>query len=110
MFLPLLRFLSFVEGLSTLVLFGIAMPLKYMAGKPEAVRIAGSVHGFLFIALVIMLMSAVKRVPISAKMAGMGMLAAIFPFGPFVFDRYLKPSNAETEADGDQNPDTDNNG
>jgi len=40
-FLHGLRRLGFVEGLSTLVLFFVAMPLKYLAGKPEAVRISG---------------------------------------------------------------------
>ena len=34
-----------VEGLSYLLLLGIAMPLKYMAGMPMAVSIVGLIHG-----------------------------------------------------------------
>ena len=89
-FLRNLRRLGFVEGISTLVLFGIAMPLKYMADMPLAVRIAGSLHGVLFMGLAVMLMMAVSRVPISTKMAMIGIVAAIVPFGPFVYDRWLE--------------------
>ena len=50
-FIRALRTLAIIEGVSTLVLFGIAMPLKYFAGLPLAVRIVGSLHGALFVAL-----------------------------------------------------------
>ena len=88
-FLRALRHLAIVEGISTLVLFGIAMPLKYFAGMPLAVRIVGSVHGALFVALVVMLLLAVRKVPISLGMAAAGVVAAVVPGGPFVFDRHL---------------------
>lgn len=88
-FLKHLRRMGCVEGISTLVLFGIAMPLKYMADLPLAVRIAGSVHGLLFVCLVVMLMMATTKIPISKSLALAGMLAAVVPLGPFVFDRWL---------------------
>lgn len=84
-----LRRLAIVEGISTLVLFGIAMPLKYFAGMPMAVRIVGSIHGALFVALVIMLLLAIRKVPISLGMAAAGIVAAIVPGGPFLLDRHL---------------------
>jgi integral membrane protein len=89
-FLRRLRTLGTVEGISTLILFGIAMPLKYLAGMPVAVRVAGSIHGGLFIALVVMFVLAIKRVPISRRLAGAGIAAAVFPFGPFILDRWLE--------------------
>lgn len=88
-YLKVLRALSLTEGISTLVLFGIAMPLKYLADMPRAVTFVGSVHGALFVALCVMLLLAIRTVPIPTPMACMGMLAAIVPFGPFVFDRRL---------------------
>ena len=88
-FLRNVRRMGHVEGISTLVLFGIAMPLKYLAHLPAAVRIAGSVHGLLFVCLTIMLLMAITRIPISKTMALGGIVAAIMPFGPFVFDRWL---------------------
>ena len=97
-FLKNLRRLGLVEGVSTLVLFGIAMPLKYMANMPKAVSVVGSLHGALFVGLVLMLMMATNRVPISRGLAFMGIVAAIIPFGPFVFDRWLVRATAV--ADG----------
>jgi integral membrane protein len=88
-FIQALRQLAIVEGISTLLLFGVAMPLKYFAGMPLAVTIVGSVHGFLFLALVLMLLLAIRRVPISPGLAAAGIVAAILPGGPFVLERRL---------------------
>ena len=90
-FLKRLRLLSFTEGVSTLLLFGVAMPLKYLWDMPMAVRIVGMIHGALFSLLLIQLFRGVKRVPLAPEVAGLCMFAAIFPFGPFVADRWLKP-------------------
>jgi integral membrane protein len=88
-FVRALRHLAIIEGISTLVLFGIAMPLKYFAGMPMAVRIVGSLHGALFVALVVMLLVAVRKVPISFGLAAAGIAAAVIPGGPFLLDRHL---------------------
>jgi integral membrane protein len=88
-FLRRLRTLGTIEGVSTLILFGIAMPLKYVAGMPMAVRIAGSIHGGLFVALVVMFILGIRRIPISRRLAGAGIVAAVLPFGPFIMDRRL---------------------
>jgi integral membrane protein len=88
-FLSRLRVLGTVEGISTLVLFGIAMPLKYLAGMPMAVTIVGSAHGVLFLALVTMFLLGTRRIPISRGLAAAGIVAAVVPFGPFIIDRRL---------------------
>jgi integral membrane protein len=88
-FLARLRLLGMVEGVSTLILFGIAMPLKYLAGMPLAVTLAGSIHGFLFVALVTMFVLGTKRIPIPGSLAAAGIAAAVFPFGPFIIDKRL---------------------
>jgi integral membrane protein len=49
--IPFLRTVGLVEAGSFIVLVAIAMPLKYFAGLPVAVKIAGSIHGALFMAL-----------------------------------------------------------
>lgn len=92
-FLRALRWLAIVEGISTLVLFGIAMPLKYFAGMPAAVRGAGLIHGILFIALVLMFLLAIRKVPLSPRLAAVGIVAAVFPGGPFLFDQRLARIN-----------------
>ncbi len=88
-FLRRLRTLGRVEGTSTLVLFGIAMPLKYLAGMPLAVTVVGSLHGVLFLSLVFTFFVGIKRVPISLGLAAAGVVGAVIPFGPFVVDRWL---------------------
>jgi len=88
-FLRRLRQLSIVEGVSTLILFGIAMPLKYLAGLPLAVTVVGSIHGFLFLALAAMFILGTRRIPLAPSLAAIGIGAAVLPFGPFVMDRRL---------------------
>ena len=89
-YLSRLRTLSFVEGASTLILFGVAMPLKYVWGMPLAVRIVGLTHGILFSLLIFQLWRAIRRVPLDRRLAGLCMVAAVVPFGPFIADRWLK--------------------
>ena len=47
--LQFFRKVALLEGISLIVLMGIAMPLKYVWDQPEAVRIVGWIHGILFI-------------------------------------------------------------
>ena len=95
-FMQALRQLAIIEGISTLLLFGVAMPLKYFAGMPMAVTIVGSIHGFLFLALVLMLALAIRKVPISLGLAAAGVVAAIVPGGPFLLERRLARVDAES--------------
>ena len=89
-FLKNLRRLGVIEGISTLLLFGAAMPLKYMGGNEIGVKIMGPIHGFLFIALVVVAAMAIERVPIGKKLGFATIVAAVVPFGPFVIDHWLK--------------------
>ena len=97
-FLWKLRMLGMVEGTSTLLLFGVAMPLKYLYDMPLAVRIVGSAHGLLFISLALMCSIAIDRVPIGNKLGAAGVLGAIVPFGPFVVDHWLKRLGEEEDS------------
>ena len=83
-FLRRLRTAGIVEGTSTLVLFFVAMPLKYLAGLPLAVTIAGGIHGIFFLVLVAMFVVGIRLVPLSPVLAVAGIFGAIVPFGPFV--------------------------
>ena len=85
-----LRVVGFAEGLSFLLLVFGAMPLKYLAGLPLAVRVVGAIHGGLFL---LYLAAAVR--------AGWGrrwpfwlwaavILASVVPFGPFLIDPRLR--------------------
>lgn len=82
--------MGLVEGTSTVVLFGVAMPLKYLADFPLAVKIAGPLHGVLFLALVIMSCLAIRKVPLGFLWGVVGIVAAIIPFGPFFMELHLR--------------------
>jgi integral membrane protein len=81
------RTIALAEGVSFLVLLGIAMPLKYAAGMPLAVRWVGLTHGLLFIAYAAsaVLLFSRERWPLS-RAPGV-LLAALLPFGTFVLER-----------------------
>ena len=55
------RLISIIEGISYLLLLFIAMPLKYIAGYPIAVKIVGMGHGVLFILFFIALIMTANK-------------------------------------------------
>jgi len=81
------RLINKIEGYSFLILVFIAMPLKYSMGYPIATKIAGSIHGILFIAFVYQLLKARKSAPLSAKETVIFFIASLIPFGSFYSDR-----------------------
>src|ERR1035437_10957883 len=93
---PLSRLLKigFAEGISFIVLLGIAMPLKYIAGMQTPVRIIGMLHGILFVGYVIALLQATWAYKWSYKKAWTAFLLSFLPFGTFFLDRVLKKSIA----------------
>lgn len=89
-FLKWLRILSFCEGISTLVLFFIAMPMKYGFGVAEAVSWPGRIHGAFFVVVCLLAVIAIKKVPLPAQISIQVIFAALIPFGPFFMDKRLK--------------------
>jgi len=85
-----LRLVAFLEGSSFLILLFVAMPLKYLAGLPLAVRIAGSIHGVLFIWFVVALYRAARARAWPGRRSLTAFVASILPFGTFVFDASLR--------------------
>lgn len=85
-----LRVIGLCEGISFLLLLAIAMPLKYSWGMPIGVRIAGSVHGALFLLYLAALAQAAITRRWSIGRVFMLFLAAMVPFGTFKADASLK--------------------
>ena len=84
------RLLSLSEGVSFLVLLGVAMPLKYFAGFPEAVEVVGMVHGVLFVLYLFAAVNLVMAERWSPLWLGKAFVAAVLPFGPFVLEARLR--------------------
>lgn len=83
------RWIAFIEGVSFLVLLSIAMPLKYLADMPLAVRITGMAHGVLFVAYAALVALLLAQKTFSLPRAAWAMLMSLVPFGTFVLDRQL---------------------
>jgi integral membrane protein len=81
-----LRILGKMEGVSFLLLMGIAMPLKYFAGLPVAVKYTGWAHGLLFIFYCLAILLALTNGKISFGKSVLAFFAAFIPFGPFLID------------------------
>ena len=85
-----LRVVGRLEGVSFLLLLGVAMPLKYLGDMPVATKIVGWPHGMLFILYCYLVAIAVSDSGLKPSLATKLVIAALLPFGPFVAERYLE--------------------
>ena len=93
-----LRIVGFWEGVSFLVLLLIAMPLKYFAGWPHAVRVVGMAHGVLFVLYVLAAFHAAADRNWGWKRTAAVLAASLLPGGPFVVDAKILREEAATDA------------
>lgn len=93
--LSLFRIIAILEGISYLVLLGIAMPLKYLMDIPEAVMFTGWIHGLLFSLYCVILLVVYIQLEWPFSKALLAFIAALLPFGPFIFEkRFIKADDA----------------
>lgn len=85
-----LRAVGMTEGVSFLLLLFIATPLKRLAGEDVLVHILGPIHGGLFLLYVALALLAARVFRWNWQRVGLALLASVFPFGPFVFEAYLR--------------------
>lgn len=91
------RKVALLEGSSLLLLLGAAVPLKYWANLPIAVKIVGPIHGILFLSFVALLLLHAMRRDLSLGQTVLGLVAAFIPFGSFVYKaKVLKPTANKT--------------
>ena len=83
---------GYLEGISFLLLLGLAMPLRHYLQINEPVRYIGMAHGLLFIGYIVILLSTASKTKLPLWAMPGGVISAILPFGPFIFDHMLKKS------------------
>ena len=93
-----LRTVGIYEGISYLLLLGIAMPIKYMLGIPEVVKYVGWAHGVLFVLYMAALLQVTLVYRWSFLKVAAGVLASLLPFGPFILDKKLLHAEEEKAA------------
>ena len=81
----ILRWAALFEGSSLLLLLFVAVPLKYYAEIPMAVKIIGPIHGVLFLTFLVLLFSHAIKKELGFEKTITGVLASFIPFGTFVF-------------------------
>ena len=84
------RKVAVAEGISYLLLLFVAMPLKYWANMPLAVKYTGWAHGVLFIAYAACLCMAWQETKWKFGKALLIFFASLLPLAPFFVDRNLK--------------------
>ena len=85
------KIISFLEGVSYILLLLIAVPIKYIGGNEFWVKILGMPHGVLFILYIIMACIIKKEQKWSNKEFLIILIASLIPFGTFyVNNKYLK--------------------
>ena len=89
-FLKLLATLSVLQGASFLILLGVAVPFKHMAGYAFGVTVMGTLHGALWLCYmwVVLAMMALKMWT-RAETCRL-MFSALLPFGGFAAARWIK--------------------
>ena len=100
-----LRLLGLLEGVSLLVLIGIAVPAKHVYGNPDLVRAIGPVHGILFLLFVFNTLSVgVEQHWKFKDTTWKVLLACLIPFGTFYIDRQLLRKIKPAESGLTQKP------
>ncbi|QTD39101.1 DUF3817 domain-containing protein [Polaribacter batillariae] len=85
------RIVSFLEGISYLLLLFIAVPIKYFQGNDSYVKMLGMPHGILFMLYIVLAFMLQKPMKWNNKTLGIIMLASVLPFGTFYIDKkYLR--------------------
>ena len=81
------RIVSYLEGISYLLLLGIGVPLKYIAENDSWVKGLGMPHGILFMAYIFLAIVIRSQKNWNTKTTAIVLLASVIPFGTFYVDK-----------------------
>jgi integral membrane protein len=87
--LKLLRITGFMEGISYLVLLGIAMPLKYALDIKSPTWFVGMAHGVLFVGYVMLVLVVAMQKKWKISIIFWALLASLLPFATFIADKKI---------------------
>ena len=98
MMLNIFRKIALIEGLTTITLFLVAMPLKYLAGNDALIFPVGMTHGIAWVAYLLGMLVCLPGKGLSIWQWLRTFIAALFPFGTFLNDPMLARKQAQREA------------
>lgn len=88
--LKLFRSIALIEGLTTLALFLVAMPLKYWGDNPVLVPPVGMAHGVAWIGYMLAMVVCLPDRGFSVLDLLRTFVAGLFPFGTFLNDGLIR--------------------
>ena len=89
--IKLFRITSYLEGISYLLLLGVGVPMKYLAGNDSLVKTLGMPHGILFMAYIFLAIIIKQKMNWDNKTIIIVLIASVIPFGTFYVDKkYLQ--------------------
>ena len=91
-----LRLVSLGEATTLILLVGIAVPLKHLAGQPLGVRVMGPVHGLMFLAYLWTAVQTVSGGGWNGRDIARLLIGALVPFGGFLNMRLLRRKTRDT--------------
>ncbi len=81
------RVVSFLEGVSYLLLMSLGLYYKYALNDPSFVKMFGMPHGILFMLYIILAIMLKKQMNWNYKTLRIVLVASILPFGTFYIDK-----------------------
>ena len=96
--LPLYRVFAWVTGVGLILLVCYAMPMKYFFDTPGPVAVIGMLHGFLYMAYIVVTLVLAERVRFTPVFALLVLAAGTIPFCSFIAERKVTHRVAEREA------------
>lgn len=81
------KIVSYLEGISYLLLLGVGVPMKYLANDPSMVKALGMPHGLLFVAYIFLAIAVRQLKNWDIKTFLIVLVASVIPFGTFYVDK-----------------------
>ena len=81
------RIVALLEGVSYILLLFIAVPIKYIGGDPQYVKLLGMPHGVLFLAYIVLAVMVGAELKWNRRVMVTVLAASIIPFGTFYVDK-----------------------
>ena len=92
--IALFRVVALIEGVTTLALFMVAMPMKYWFGDPSLVPPVGMIHGVAWVGYIAAMMVCLPGNGFSMLDVLRTFIAGLFPFGTFLNDPLIRRRRA----------------
>lgn len=93
-----IRLISLAEGVSLLFLLCLAMPFKYINGDTSLMKIAGPLHGMLFMLLMGATFFLIDQYNLKKRTLLKAFCYSVIPFGMIKYDQFIRDLKIERQS------------